>query len=442
MSESNAINSIRVAPDREPAEFFEVNIPTRPVPIRFNYAAMRDLRADVAVAGESLGLLLGSLLPEALHIRCCEVLRLSAATRSNPNALHGALRDFINARRNSPFQGAEQLAGFFRTQTAGWPEMLESDREIAKRYFRGSESLFLLVQTPAHRPWSAALFELDADGAPPSKTPTCELPFDEYLLRNGYVTALMETSEPEEIPSQPQKNRWIIAALIAVILLAGSSAAYKYKWYRPSGRADAAAPNGTASGSLSLKVNRSGKDFEISWDRLSAAVQHSSGGTLTIKDGALTRSVALDGPQLREGQILYTPLFEELTFRLEVGTPDQGAAAESVQVLAWSGKQPADTITVPPPGPATKHRQFGAHFCQPPAQNRLHPCRILNLRAPIPVKPVPATAANTGKQPPATKASPPPRTAAVIQPSSSDSAPKQDVAPTTPVRAPRRRHLP
>ena len=28
-------------------------------------------------------------------------------------------------------------------------------------------------------------------------------------------------------------------------------------------------------------------------------------------------------------------------------------AAESVQVLAWSGKQPADTLTVPPPGPTT-----------------------------------------------------------------------------------------
>lgn len=451
MSESNAINSIRVAPDRDPTEFFEVNIPTRPVPIRFEYGAMRDLHAGVA--GESLGLLLGSLSPEALQIRCCEVLHLGASTKSNPKALHGALRDFINARRHSPFQGAERLAGFFRTQTAGWPEMLESDREIAKRYFRGSESLFLLVQTPAHRPWSAALFELDGDGTPASKTPTREFPFDEYLLRNGYLTALVETSEPEDLPAPPNPvRRNIIAALIVVILLAGSAAAYKYKWYRTAPRADVAGSNAPTSGSLSLKVNRSGNDFEVSWDRLSPTVQQASGGTLTISDGALTRAVSLSGPQLREGRILYTPLFEELTFRLEVANPDLGAAAESVQVLAWSGKQNADTLTIAPPDPLTnsparivandanlplRAPQAKLAAPLPVIPNPQSPKKDSGAIAPIPTqKSAAVTTANGGKEPPPAKASPIPRTVAVIQPSPPKPAPSQDAASAVPARAP------
>ena len=177
-------------------------------------------------------------------------------------------------------------------------------------------------------------------------------------------------------------------------------------------------------------------------------------GKLTISDGVLTRSVALTGAQLREGQILYTPLFEELTFRLEVGTPDQVVEAESVQVLAWSGKQPADTLTVPPPDSATDTNRLARSFTGAAAQPPQPPAPIPPAKpaGPSPPKPeiskkgsvaiapapksAPVTTANGGKEPPAAKASSVPRTVAVIQPSSSNSVPKQDVVPATPVRAP------
>jgi hypothetical protein len=73
-------------------------------------------------------------------------------------------------------------------------------------------------------------------------------------------------------------------------------------------------------------------------------VLQSSGGTLTIRDGGLTRTVLISPAQLREGRIQYTPLFDDLNFRLEIS---QGArtVAESIQVLSpgnktWQGLLP------------------------------------------------------------------------------------------------------
>ncbi|MGH7973478.1 MAG: TonB family protein [Limisphaerales bacterium] len=437
---------IRVAPESGPSDFFEARLASLRVPVRVEYSAIRDLRAGFEGDGERIGLLLGSSSPLAVSIQHCELLALSPATLGDPKSLQGALHQFIRARLHTPLEDAPELLGYFRTQNAGWPEMRDADFAIAKRSFPGQGPLFVLIQTTQHRPWLAGIYALDAKAAKPPSEPSLEFPFDEYLLRNGYLTALVEAPELASvelrpIQTQPNKSRWIIAAGLSVILLGASAAAYN--WYHQAGRAEVAGPNAAASTALSLKVARSGKDFEISWDRLSAAVQQASGGTLTINDGALTRSVALNGAQLREGQILYTPLFEELTFRLEVGAPGQ-ATAESVQVLAWSGKQPGETLTVPPPSPATNTnsidslpRAFGGAAALPPAS--ISPAKPggpppgnskkdLGAIAPTSApKSAPVTTGDGGKQS---------RTVAVVQPSSSNSVPKQDIVPATPARVP------
>ena len=55
------------------------------------------------------------------------------------------------------------------------------------------DPLFLLIRTTQHRPWLAALYALDAKTATTPSEPAPEFPFDEYLLRNGYLTDLVET---------------------------------------------------------------------------------------------------------------------------------------------------------------------------------------------------------------------------------------------------------
>jgi len=435
--QSGPVELERVSLESGARDFFEISVANRPVPVRIEYSAIRELHRQLAGEGESVGLLLGSASREALSVQRCELLALPPGAMGDPKSLPGAFRHSLKAWSQAPVEDAPQLLGCFRTQISGWPGMKESDLEIAKRTFPGADSLFLLIRTTRHRPWLAALYSLDAKTATAPAEPVLEFPFDEYLLRNGYLTDLVQAPEPQDIQEEPKKinARWIVGGLLFAILLAGSAAAYKYRSFRPSGQAEVAGRTAPATPALNLKVNRSGKDFEVSWDRLSAAVQQSASGMLTINDGALTRAVALSGPQLREGRILYTPLFEELTFRLEVATPDQGTAAESVQVLAWSGKQPADLLTVDPltssPARVVVNNPAGNSASVPPPVS------------PIAVSPAPKYAPPDNlKQPPSAKKPLPakpasvPETVAVIQPAPANVVKSQDVAPATPARAP------
>jgi TonB family protein len=435
-SSSRSADLARVSPESGSPDFFEIQVANRPAPVRIEYAAIRELHRQLDGGGESVGLLVGTSTPDAHSIQRCEVLAVAPGATSDPKSLLGAFRQSLEARSQADPANAPQLLGCFRTQVAGWPGMKEADLGMVKRAFPGSDCFFVLIRTTSHRPWLAALYSLDAKTTTLSVEPALEFPFDEYLLRKGYLTDLVATPDPVEVQEQPKKSKtpWIIAGLVFAILLAGSAAAYKLKWFRSADQTDVVTRNAPAP-ALNLKVNRSGKDFEVSWDRLSAAVQQSSGGMLTITDGALTRPVALNASQLREGRILYTPLFEELNFRLEVTTPDSGTAAESVQVLAWSGKQPADVLTVAPPDPLAN---LPARVVAVPAS----PTQVNPKPAAPPAKSLPAPVANNLKQPPAGKQTQPakptsiPETVAVIQPSPSNSAPSAPArVPDTPAPA-------
>ena len=357
MSESNAVRLSRVAFESGASDFFEARIANRAVPIQLAYSAIRELRTNLPLAGDNAGLLLGSSSPAALSIAHCELLSLGSDSAVDDKSLGAALHRAIRASLQTPHESAPQLLGFFRTQTNGWPDVRESDLQIVRRHFRDSGALFLLIQTTEHRPWSAALFALNPGGGSGSRTPALEFFFDEYLLRSGYsadLAPVLPSALPPEAPA-PRRTGWWIALAAVIVILAGVGL---YSWLSglaPKNRLEPARVSAPVASPLGLKVNRIGKDFEISWDRFSNAVTQSSAGILTIHDGAITRSIQMNSPQLREGRILYTPLFEELTFRLEVGGDGEPTDAESVQVLAWNARSssPSD-LTTParPPLPA------------------------------------------------------------------------------------------
>ena len=437
-------------PDSGRADYFEIRAAGLRAPVRLEYPAIRDLRAAFDANTEGLGLLLGASSPHAISIHKCELLALSPATIADPKSLQAACRQFIRARLQTPLQDAPALLGFFRTQPGGPARLRDNDLEIAQTNFPGLDALFLLVQTPADRPWLASLYVLDGkSGAGPAEL-THEFPFDEYLLRNGFVSALVEAPPPAVAPGMlpgPQNKQRMIIGAAALLAVALAGAAAYNKWYSPADRAGAARTGATA-GALNLKVNRSGKDFEISWNLLSPSIQQAAGGNLTIQDGALTRPVALTGPQLREGRILYTPLFDELNFRLEVTAPNLDPVAESVQVLAWSGKQQAETLVVAPATPATNSpaRIVTADSAKalppvPPGVNARKETPLTGITPAAKAAPAANTAANKG--PTASKGNEPapvnppsiPATASVIPPAQS-SPPARETAPAPPARAP------
>ncbi|MEO8097236.1 MAG: hypothetical protein ABI811_06000 [Acidobacteriota bacterium] len=326
--------------------YFQIEYPNQRV--RFEYAAIENLHEDLRTGGDGVGLLLGSFRPDGLYVQHCELLSFSAEVESDPVLLQGAVHEFLKARSKNPLRGSPELIGLFRTQGSGWPDLTETDSAIVRRYFRAAGAFFLLILAAPHRPWSATLLRLNGQGKPEPDTFEGGFPFDEYLLRKGYLAELVPLPAPppamkvRRFPG-PFRGQWMAAVLFGVVIASWAG----YKWFAPG-----AGQEKTASFSsqvMQLKASRSGSDFELSWDRFAKPIMRAAQATLTIADGALTRSVPLTPKQLQEGKILYTPLFDEVTFRLEVATEERTTEAEMVKVLAWSGKQAAEPPQGAPP---------------------------------------------------------------------------------------------
>ena len=86
--------------------------------------------------------------------------------------------------------------------------------------------------------------------------------------------------------------------------------------------------------SLSMRVERTGTDILLTWNRDSVAIQHASHAVLTISDGDRHENYDMDLSQLRNGSIVYSPLTADVSFRMEVtGQSNNKTASESVRVL-------------------------------------------------------------------------------------------------------------
>ena len=103
------------------------------------------------------------------------------------------------------------------------------------------------------------------------------------------------------------------------------------------------------SGDLGLHVESQGDRLLLSWNRRNAAVASASDGDLQIFDGATHREVKLNGEQVADGSVLYKPLTQDVTFRLEVHAAGQAPATGSMRVLdATSASHEAPALDVTP----------------------------------------------------------------------------------------------
>ena len=346
---ANGSSANFLGPSFDFAEFRGVPIEDRILNVRLQYAAMRNLRAALATGpGEVLGLLLGSHSAQTLCIEGYE-----------PVLFAGENPDFawlqVAAARFSG--GTPGLIGLFRTQLTGRPEITPADSDVIRRHLPSlSENggFFAVIETPRSNPWSATLFALGPAGTPTPGNSMLEFPFNENLLRKTFSSDFVpqfEAPRPKEIPAPASPSAdlamrlsgsradvsnsrlWMVGALCLAGVL-GLGVFYD-RQYQFSGQTRAEAGGVASYQPLGLKVVRSGTDFEVSWDRTSSALRLASDGTLTIQDGDLRKIVNLDPTQLREGRILYAPLFRELTVRFEVSENQRRIAGESVQVLGW-----------------------------------------------------------------------------------------------------------
>jgi hypothetical protein len=109
----------------------------------------------------------------------------------------------------------------------------------------------------------------------------------------------------------------------------------------------APAPAKAAVTPLGLKVERSGGQLELIWDRNAPAVAAATRGMLTITDADHIEDVDLDVTTLHSGRIVYSPISNDVNFVLELF--DRTGKSLTEQVRHVQGK--------PQPAPATNATQ-------------------------------------------------------------------------------------
>ena len=234
--------------------------------------------------------------------------------------------------------------------------------------------------------------------------------------REEPAAAPVAVPAPPAAESRSRKLPYAIAAALAVVLI-GSGA---YLYLGRGGQKGAGVAAGPEAGSLALRVERNAGQLLLSWNREASAVKMAQRAVLSISDGDRKEGIELDPAQLRSGSIVYSPITNDVSVRLEVIDTKQAKFSESVRVIAGrpspaaplgqaaparSETQPAETR--PRQEPALPP-QAASRTPEPAAGPAPTPGGGADPPAPAPAKPVTQAAAPASTESLAARLSPPP----------------------------------
>lgn len=136
-------------------------------------------------------------------------------------------------------------------------------------------------------------------------------------------------------------------AIVLILVLAAAGGYYFFVRQR----GPAAGPAQLAETSLGLKVENSAGQLLLSWNRNAPIVVAASRATLTINDGDHKEDVDLDLATLRTGSIVYSPISNDVMFRLEAFDQKTGKS-QADQVRRLTGRpSPSVVATNNTPAP-------------------------------------------------------------------------------------------
>jgi hypothetical protein len=261
--------------------------------------------------------------------------------------------------------------GFFRSQRAGWLSLSDSDLKLARKHFSDPENVALLVRFSEARINEGAFFIWEQGNIVGSQSYR-EFPFDvERLSAENRVRAQAAARQQAQAqtaqrlkqpPSQPQTSRkaelvsstpanlpmphpravrepirWtkllptaLLAAAAVGTLRAGLDSMSTPHKSAPAPIIQAAAYQPL----IDLKVDLEAHQVNVKWNHASPVVVSAENGELTILDGPRRHVIRLDRNQLRDTNIVYQPVMDELNIRLEVNQQGGKSVGESVIVLA------------------------------------------------------------------------------------------------------------
>lgn len=95
---------------------------------------------------------------------------------------------------------------------------------------------------------------------------------------------------------------------------------------------------GTATHVASLRVDREGTSLTLRWNPAAPAVKSAESGVLEISEPEFQRQIALDRSHLALGRLAYSPVGNDVTFRLELHQRDR-KVSEAVRVITGEAPQ-------------------------------------------------------------------------------------------------------
>ncbi|HXI40898.1 MAG TPA: TonB family protein [Bryobacteraceae bacterium] len=136
--------------------------------------------------------------------------------------------------------------------------------------------------------------------------------------------------------SEPRAFQFLLVGLSALVIgcLIAGLATIHYQKFAQLVRSQARSETSPTL-DLSLQAERQGADLRVSWDRTTVMAARAQSGLLRIQDGdSRQQQLHLDPAQLRTGSVLYTPVTNNVQFRLEVSGTNRQRASEWILVLA------------------------------------------------------------------------------------------------------------
>ncbi len=142
-------------------------------------------------------------------------------------------------------------------------------------------------------------------------------------LRHDYETKPMFADYVAEPVRSRSRAGWAIFTLMLVVF--GVVAGYQYSGTMTQTRA----VSSTDPYAVNLTASRVDDNILVQWDRQSLAVKGGWRGLLTISEGADSKSVQMDVPQLQNGTVLYRHVAPEIQFKLEIFLKEQRSVVET-----------------------------------------------------------------------------------------------------------------
>ena len=152
---------------------------------------------------------------------------------------------------------------------------------------------------------------------------------------------LLDGENGAKAAGKPRRFRFLLLGLFALLVGCLISGLANTRYQEPGQPARTRASSEISQTTtlslpaLSLQAKRDGADLRVSWDRDTAPIAHAQAGVLRIRDGdSKQQDLQLDAVQLRSRSVVYTPVTNNVQFRLEVSDANGQSASEWLLVLA------------------------------------------------------------------------------------------------------------